>query len=232
MNNYISIRELLDNIISHPLLKDVSFERAVNYTVHFMRIIGCPSMFLEKTEVIDIEEFRGLLPCDFHKMIQVRTYLHCGEDRRYQVFRYSTDSFHMSDRKQDSYDLTYKLQGNVIFTSMKEGKIEIAYSAIAVDDEGYPMVPDDSSFIKALELYIKKECFTVLFDLGKINRDVYQNTLQEYMFYAGQAQTSLVKPTYDQMIAISNSFNALVPRMSEHKTGFVNSGTQERIRRH
>lgn len=229
MNNYISIHEILDNTLSHPLLKDVSFERAINYTIHFLRIMGMPDIFLEKTEVIDIKDFRGVLPCDFYKMIQVRTHCH---DKRYQVFRYSTDSFHMSNRKQDSYDLTYKLQGNVIFTSMKEGKIEIAYNAMAIDDEGYPMIPDDSSFIKALELYIKKECFTVLFDLGKITPQVYNNTLQEYHFYAGQAQTSLVKPSIDQMQALCNSLNTLVPRMNEFKTGFVNSGTQEKIRRH
>lgn len=229
MNNYISIREILDNTLAHPLLKDVSFERAVNHTVHFLRIMGMPDIFLEKTEVIDIDNYRGALPCDFYKMIQVRTHCH---DKRYRVFRYSTDSFHMSGNKQDSYDLTYKLQGNVIFTSMKCGKIELAYYAMAVDDEGYPMVPDDSSFIKALELYIKKECFTVLFDLGKINREVYQNTLQEYMFYAAQAQTSLIKPSYDQMEAICNAFNTLVPRMSEHRTGYVNMGSKEKIRRH
>lgn len=230
MNNYISIKEILDNTLAHPLLKDVSFERAVNYCVHFMRILGCPDIFLEKTEVIDIDCFRGKLPCDFYKMIQVRTYHHRGG--QYHIFRYSTDSFHMSDNKQRSYDFTYKIQGNVIYTSMKEGQIKIAYNAMAVDDEGYPMIPDNSSFIKALELYIKKETFTVLFDLGKINREVYQNTLQEYMFYVGQAQTSMIKPTIDQMEAISNSLNTLVPRMREHGTGFVNNGVKEQIRRH
>lgn len=230
MNSYISIHEVLDNILSHPMLKDVSLERAVNYTVHFLRIMGMPDIFLEKTEVIDIEEYRGVLPCDFHKMIQVRT--HCHDKDRYQVFRYSTDSFHMSDNKQDSYDLTYKLQGNIIFTSMKEGQIEIAYSAMAVDDEGYPMIPDNSSFIKALELYIKKECFTVLFDQGKINIQVLNQAIQDYSWYVGQAQTSLVKPTYDQLEAIAASMNSLVPRMREHRTGYVNSGSRELIRRH
>ena len=229
MNSYISIREVIDNITDHPLLKDVSFERAINYTIHFMRILGMPDIFLEKTEVIDIDNYRGQLPCDFYKMIQVRK---VGHNHRYTVFRYSTDSFHMSDGKVDSVDLTYKLQGNVIFTSMKEGKIEIAYNAIALDNEGYPMIPDNSSFIKALELYIKKERFTVLFDMGQINRDVYQNTLQDYMFYVGQAQTSMIKPTYDQMQSIANLMNSLVPRMSEHRSAFVNSGTQEKIRRH
>jgi len=80
----------------------------------------------------------------------------------------------MSSYKQDS-GFCYKLQGNCIFTSIKEGTIEIAYRAIAVDEEGYPLIPDNAAFIRALELYIKKQTFTILFDLQKINANVYQN---------------------------------------------------------
>lgn len=58
---------------------------------------------------------------------------------------------------------------------MKDGEIEIAYRAIAVDEDGYPLIPDRSPFTRALELYIKKQCFTILFDLGKINQAVYSN---------------------------------------------------------
>ena len=87
----------------------------------------------------------------------------------------------MSDVKHESPDYTYKIQGSVIYTSLKEGTIEISYRAIlslwafAVDDEGSPLIPEKSSFTRALELYIKNQCFTILFDLGKINQAVYAN---------------------------------------------------------
>lgn len=229
MERYISIKEILDNILDHPMLKDVSFERAVNYTVHFMRIVGCPRMFEERTALVEIENYRGLLPCDFNDIIQVRTHSSCDR-KNYGVFRHTTDSFHMSDNKQDSFDLTYKIQGNVIFTSIKEGIIEIAYNAFAVDSDGYPLIPDNSSFIRALELYIKKQHFTVLFDTGKINNAILNQTLQDYAFAVGQAQSDLVRPTIDQMESLTNSLNTLVTRVNEHRSGFVNNGTQEKIR--
>lgn len=229
MERYISIKEILDNILDHPMLKDVSFERAVNYTVHFMRIVGCPRMFEERTALVEIENYRGLLPCDFNDIIQVRTHSSCDR-KNYRVFRHTTDSFHMSDNKQDSFDLTYKIQGNVIFTSIKEGVIEIAYNAFAVDSDGYPLIPDNSSFIRALELYIKKQHFTVLFDTGKINNAILNQTLQDYAFAVGQAQSDLVRPTIDQMESLTNSLNTLVTRVNEHRSGFVNNGTQEKIR--
>ena len=135
----------------------------------------------------------------------------------------------MSNDKTNFPELTYKVQGRVIFTSMKEGVIEIAYQAIKVDEDGFPLIPDNSSFIRALELYIKKNHFTVLFDLGKISPAVYSNVQQEYAWAVGQAQSDLIRPTIDQMEAFSNSWNTLIPRMSEHKSGFVSSGTKEHI---
>ena len=229
MDRYISLRQVLDDILDHPMLKDVSFERAVNYTVHFMRIVGCPRMFEEKTALVDIKNWRGTLPCDFNDIIQVRTHSSCDR-KNYGVFRHTTDSFHMSENKQDSYDLTYKIQGNVIFTSMKEGVIEIAYNAFAVDSDGYPLIPDNSSFISALELYIKKKQFNVLFDTGKISQAVYNQVCQDYAWAVGQAQSDLIRPTIDQMQAITNSLNTLVWRVSEHKSGFVNTGSAEKIK--
>lgn len=229
MDRYISLRQILDDILDHPMLKDVSFERAVNYTVHFMRIVGCPRMFEEKTALVEIKNYRGLIPCDFNDIIQVRTHSSCDK-KNYGVFRHTTDSFHMSENKQDSYDLTYKIQGNVIFTSIKEGTIEIAYNAFAVDSDGYPMVPDNSSFISALELYIKKKHFNILFDTGKINQQIYNQVCQDYAWAVGQAQSDLVRPTIDQMEALTNSLNTLIPRVTEHRTGFVNNGSAEKIK--
>lgn len=227
MTNYISIKQILDDILDHPLLKDITFERAINYAITFIRIIGCPNIFIEKSEIIDIEEYRGKLPCDINTIIQVRRLC---PNNRYEVFRHTTDSFHLSNNKSYSEDLTYKVQGGVIFTSMKEGTIEVIYNAIPVDNEGFPFIPDNSSFIRALELYIKKCVFTTKFDLGEINISVYNNTCQEYAFAVGQAQSELVKPTLDQMEALANSLTNLVPRVSEHRSGFVNNGTKEILR--
>lgn len=227
MDKYISIKQALDDILAHPLLQDVSFERAVNHTVHFIRIVGSPRMFEEKVERVTIEDYRGLLPCDVDSIIQVRTVPNNGE---YNTFIHSTDSFHMSSNKQSSSELTYKVQGDVIFTSMKEGDIEVAYTSIAVDNEGYPLVPDNSSFIRALELYIKKQQFTVLFDMGQINQAVFNQVCQDYAFAVGQAQSDLIRPTIDQMQAITNSFNTLIWRTKEHSTGFVNMNSKERLK--
>lgn len=219
----------------HPLLRDVPFETILEYTLDFIQIVGCPSLFEEKTTVIKIEDWRGVLPCDYVSMIQVRTAKKVDgiepNHRSHISYRYSTDSFHMSKEKPDigryGTDLTYKIQGYVIYTSTKDTDIEIAYNAIATDDEGYPLLPDNPSFLRALEAYIKKQQFTILFDLGKLQPAILQNAQQEYAFYVGQCQTDMIMPSIDQMESLTNLWTSLIARANEHSKGFINSGSKE-----
>ena len=225
--SYTNIRLILDKIMRHPLMRDISLETAVDYTVDFMKIVGVPSMFMEKTEVVEVKNYRAKLPCDYYQMIQVRKI-------NGPAFRYSSDSFHMSEckdnNKKDLADLTYKIQGNLIYTSIEEGEIELSYEAIATDPEGYPLLPDNSSFTRALELYIKKQWFTILFDLGKINPNVLQNVQQEYAWAVGDCQTEFNRLSIDKAESFYNSWRTLLLRDTEHRTGFINNGTKERLK--
>ena len=139
----------------------VSFETILDYLVDFIQIVGCPQLYEEKTQVISIKDYKGLLPCNYVSMIQVRNAPppddHIADDypgiRRHSAYRYAGDSFHMSPDKPDvgrgGTDLTYKIQGCIIYTSTKDKPIEIAYHAIATDPEGYPLIPDNPSFMRA-----------------------------------------------------------------------------------
>lgn len=226
---YTNIRLILDKIMRHPLMQDISLETAVDYTIDFMRIVGVPSMFMEKTEVIQIEKYRAMLPCDYYQMIQVRS----TKGGQF-AFRYSTDTFHMSECKdpcgRELADLTYKIQGNMIYTSIEEGEIELSYEAIATDSEGYPLLPDNSSFTRALELYIKKQWFTILFDLGKISPAILQNVQQEYAWAVGDCQTEFNRLSIDKAESFYNSWRTLILRDTEHRTGFRNNGAKEKLK--
>lgn len=232
MAGYISIKQVIDNCMEHPLLQDLTLERAINYAIKFIQIVGMPSIFIEKTAEIAIDNYRGVLPCDLNEIIQVRGFNGNQDDPKYQTFRYSTDSFHMSSRKTRSTDLTYKVQGNCIFTSIKNGVIEVAYKSIAVDQEGMPLIPEGGIFERALELFIKKQCFTILFDLGKLNNNVLQNVQQEYSWAVGQCQNDMIMPSVDQMQSFVNSWNTLLQKTNEHSNGFRDLGTKEILKTH
>jgi hypothetical protein len=223
---YINIRLVLDKLLRHPLLQDITLEMAVDYCIDFMRIVGVPTMFEEKVVTIEIKDWRGILPEDYHEVIQVRF---PGGDGK--CLRYSTDSFHMSENANNAM-LTYKIQNSIIYTSMKEGELEIAYKAILVDSEGFPLIPDNSSFIRALQAYIKKEAFIVVFDLGKISQASFQNAQQEYAWAVGDCQTEFNRLSIDKAESFFNSWKTLILRDTQHSSGFKYNGEREYIKLH
>ena len=216
---YLSIKKILDSCLRHPLMQDLSLETAVDYTIDFMRIVGMPRMFTEKVVRIPIDKYRALLPCDYYQTIQVR--IPGGP-----ALVYSTDSFHMNNKGNSS---TYKIQGNIIYTSIESGELELAYLAISTDADGYPLLPDNSSFTRALELYIKKQWFTILFDLGKITSAVLQNTQQEYAWAVGDCQSEFNRMSIDQMEAFSNSWRTMILRDHQHSSGFIGDGSRQTL---
>lgn len=216
---YLSIKKILDSCLRHPLMQDLSLETAVDYTIDFMRIVGMPRMFTEKVVRITIDKYRALLPCDYYQTIQVR--IPGGH-----ALVYSTDSFHMNNKGNSS---TYKIQGNIIYTSIESGELELAYLAISTDEDGYPLLPDNSSFTRALELYIKKQWFTILFDLGKITSAVLQNTQQEYAWAVGDCQSEFNRMSIDQMEAFSNSWRTMILRDHQHSSGFIGDGSRQTL---
>lgn len=222
---YTTIKQVLDNLMQHPLLQDLSLERAVNYTAHFINIVGAPRIFETKNEVVSVSNYRAQLPCDYGTMVQVKL-----KGSQGGIFRYSQDSFHYSDDKSMSIDLTYKIQGGYIYTSIAEGDLELVYEAIATDEEGYPLVPENSSFIRALEAYIKLQQFTILFDLGKLQAGVFQNAQQQYAWAVGDCQTEFNRLSLDKAESFFNSWNTLLLRTSQHSKGFVNNGRKENLK--
>lgn len=223
-----SIKVIFDKIMRHPLLQDLSIETIVDYSIDFMRIVGVPSMFEEKVEKAEVINYRASLPCDYYQMIQIRAL-----DPNYNIlgaFRYSSDSFHMSDTKPEYADYSYKVQGNIIYLSVPNGLIEIAYQAIPIDSDGYPLIPDNSSFTRALEAYIKKQHFTILFDLGKIGNGPLAQVQQDYAWAVGDCQSEFNRLTIDKAESFYNSWRTLIIRSSEHRTGFLHNGTQEKLK--
>jgi hypothetical protein len=219
---HLSIKKILDSCLRHPLMQDLSLETAVDYAVDFMRIVGVPKMFTEKVVYLKLDSYRAKLPCDFYQIIQVRP-----EGRAALIS--STDNFFMGNKYKENNN-TYKIQGGIIYTSIEDGTLELSYLAIETDKDGYPVLPDNSSFTRALELYIKKQWFTILFDLGKITPAVLQNTQQEYAWAVGDCMTEFNRLSIDEMEAFSNSWRTMIIRENQHSSGFANSGTRQTLK--
>ena len=208
----VSLHEILENVKDDPMLKDLSFERALRYAVKLIRIVGVPKFFEVTTDLVEVHNYKCLVPCDCVGIIQIRN------PHTMMCLRSAMETFHNVPGSA-SFE-TYKIQGDVIFFSFPEGVVEIAYKKMFVDDEGYPMIEDDATFTNALELYIKKEYFTVLFNSGKLKGDILKNVKQDYAFAINQATHSLTMPSVDEMQNIMNILNTPSLANNKAKHGF------------
>lgn len=226
---YINIRRVLDELHRHPLLSGLTLEQVVSYVVSFIGIFGMPKLYQDKEEVLHIEDFRAKLPCDLISINQIK------ECKTGVCLRSMTDNFMPREHYRSAgykipQELSFKTQGQVLYVSFKTGDVSVSYKAIPVDKDGFPLLIDNPVFLKALEAYIKREAFTILFDMGKIAPAVLQNAQQQYAWLAGQLQSEFTIPSQSEMESISRMWNTLIQRTSEFNNGFSSLGNKEYIK--
>lgn len=221
--DYINIRELLSRVLRHPLLQDFTFEQAIQYTLDFIGLFGFPDLYQDKEEVVHICDYRGKLPCD---LIEINMVKDCRTDI---PLRSMTSAFNPGGKYYNHLrqEPQFKTQGRVIMTSFPEGDIVISYKAIPVDDEGLPLLIDNSKYLKALELYVKCQLFTVLFDMGKLTPQVLNHTEQEYTWAAGQLAEEFKTPSEAEMQSITNMLNQIIVRKDDFYNRYERLGNKE-----
>lgn len=222
---FISLREILSRVTRHPMLQDMDLEAAIHYTMDFFGRFGFPQVYEDKIDTVEIHQFRGILPCDLIRIEQIR-------DKKSKVpLRSMTSTFNTKDRRLPA-EHTFKSQNRILTVSFPEGAVEVSYKAVKVDADGIPMIPDNTVFLKALECFIKKERFGVLFDLGKIKQDVLNHAEQEYFFEAGRLSSEFKMPSISEMQSLTGMLHRMIPSSREFNAGFKGLGDTEHYRRH
>ena len=249
---YTSINRVLDNMLDHPMLADLSLEQVIRHTIRFISIFGFSKFYKDAVADIEIHEFRGLLPCDCIAVIQVKD-LKSGI-----CLRSMTDSFtpgmlpdpphhhrkfenprvgdicnpYIPPRHLPHGELAFKTQGRIIYTSFPEGIVQVAYKSIPVDENGFPLVIDNECYLNALEAYIKKQVFTVKFDTGKIAINVLQNAQKDYGVACAELESEFTTPSVSEAQSLSNFATSLIPRVSEFYAGFRGLGDRQILINH
>lgn len=246
---YTNIRRVLDNLMDHPLLRNINLEQAVRYTLRFISLHGYPKLYKDKTTIVQIKDYRGMLPCDLESIIQVKD-MHSGICLRSMTDNFEYKNYHNDDccpreesikNQRELYiphkgysnnELTFKTQGRVIYTSFHHGEVEIAYKSIPVDEDGFPLIIDNENYLAALEAFIKVQVFTILYDTGKINAGILQNAQQDYAWRAGELQDEFTVPSMSEMETYTRMYNTALMSVKHFDNGFKDLGNREYFRNH
>lgn len=221
---YTTIHRLLDNLKDSPLMSDLTLEQAVRHTIRFIGLVGMPQMYRDKEAEVEIKEYRGLLPCDLISIQQVK-------DRETGICMNSmTDAF--LGQQADHKHASFKTSERVIFTSFSEGTVQIAYKAIPVDDDGFPLLMDNEVYLDALEKYITMLTIKGKFQLGNVSGAIYQDAQQDYYAAVKMLEGELRAPSPAELETIGRIWNTLIPNRHQFEQGYSTLGVKEHLRTH
>jgi len=194
---------------------------------------------------IKINKYRGTLPCGIAQVVQVRENktkvamrysqdtFHKGLEKFeanlperdlswFGTIQFESPFIVKNNLLQDtcSTELSYQLSDCYIFTNFKEGEVEMAYKSLPVDEDGYPLVPDNIKYIKATKAYVASKIGQRMFLQNKLTGDKFQHLQSECDFYMGAASSAGLLPSIDEMESWKNQFLRLIPVLDAHKTSF------------
>jgi len=115
---------------------------------------------------------------------------------------------------------------------MKDGCVEMAYKGLSIDEDGFPLIPDNEKVAIAMEYYILSRYLEPLWLMGKITDKAFNYIEQKRYFYMPSAFTALQMPNYDGMESMCNAINRLVVSPSAHANFYKKLGEKERIRKY
>ena len=226
---YTTIQRVLDDLLEDAHMEDLTLEQVIKHTVRFIHKHGYPKFYQDKTIQLDIHDFRALLPCDLVSINQVK------DCKTGLCMRSMTDTFlpeEESFRHTIPYEASFKTQGTVLYTSFPEGRVEMSYKFTPTDEDGFPMLIENESYLDALEAYISMKVIRNKFRQGKVAAGVYQDAQQEYAVAARELMTEFITPSMSEMESITRMWNTLIPRVHQFDRSFRHLGDREIIRKH
>lgn len=272
---YVSCQEIIREVFrDNKYTYNLPWQDAIEWAVDAIELIGAPMALQPKQAKICIENYRGMLPCNMHTLIQAAGSFDC-----INVFpmRSSTNTFHPTHNCETTWlntellgatnissgtqvpigqdisgnpvyelngeniifpgaitntsksimstDATYDLNDNFIFTNFEEGYVFIAYKGIPVDEEGFPLIPDNRRYKEAVKSFIRQKVDYILWRTGELDERMFKYSEQEWLFYVGSAGNAARMPNYDGMQSILNQMK-LIPSKYSHDEFFNKLGNK------
>lgn len=128
-----------------------------------------------------------------------------------------------------SMSLQYSVKPGWIMCNMPDGYLKLSYSAIPTDEDGYPLVPDLTSYKEAIYWYVTMKMKYPEYLNGKMNREIFYDIKRSWNFYRNQAYAEALMPNEDGLESIKNNWNKLVPEFNDHNSFYSHTGERQII---
>lgn len=129
---------------------------AIEWVGEALAHIGSGPQMEMKSALLDVVSHRALLPPDFVREHEVFRAEQGLNDVPLSVVDWTGIPSFLPSQTFEIPD-GYVMSGSEVHTSFETGQVRIQYTAYSLDDEGYPLVPDDPNYLDAFLWYIVKQ---------------------------------------------------------------------------
>ena len=171
---------------------------------------------------------------DLNVNLEVLTNMYFTGGSCLSPLQYGASTFHSSIHcdgcvnENIRYKDTYIIDCDHIKTSFATGKVCISYMAFPIDEECYPLVPDDISYREAMFWYIYKK-LVLSGTPGRNHKIGYEYAEQMWQVYCTQARNAANYPDIDKYESFMNQWVRLVPDINAHNSFFETLNDREQF---
>ena len=134
----------------------------------------------------------------------------------------------------------YFIKPGWLVSNKPHGFIKISYKSIAVDERGYPLIPDLTSYQEAIYWYVVMKLSFPKFIQGnlsgknskysaKYSQQSYFYIQQQWNFYRNQAYAEAMMPTSGDMKNIKHDWHKLIPDYDADEGFFENVNKEQKF---
>lgn len=238
ISNFVSFKVIMNKIYRDlRLTEEISESDVIEWCAEVLSKIGAYGQYKQVKTCLELNDGKAMLPIDFHKMIDISFKskpLSWANPSMYT--RYGCEGTTIPDcctlhkfYIENNYLITDILNTEV--NSEGESALCLIYLGVVVDEEGYPMIPDDPYFKEACVKYVTYMLDYQEWRKGNVPKAVMDKSETDYLWYIGAANGSANMPNVSQMENLLNTWVRLIPRQHEYYNNFQNLNKPEARRR-
>lgn len=233
ITGYVSLKTIIAKLYRDLAINyELNEGDIIEWTAEALKMIGAYGQYDEVSHCLELTNGKAKLPCDFYKLVDINWQgrpMHWATNTNAMNYQCSNCSIPVCD----CCDLSFYINDNYLISNINTdttADICMVYLASPVDDEGYPMVPEDVYYHKAIAAYITYIMDYATWRKGRISDKILAKSEKEWLFYVNSARGSANMPNTAQTENIKNIWQRIMPNPGAYDRNFLGFNRKERRR--
>jgi len=234
ISGYKSIKTLISKLYRDLNINtELPEDSIIEWVAEALNIIGAFSQYDSISDCLELVNGKAKLPCNFYKLVDI-TYknkpLYWSSNS--VATNYGCHNCQIPTHNSNNCGHTFYLNNSYLITSLDSTDTDgvcIVYLGMPVDEEGFPMIPDDVMYDKALTAYVVYMLDKAEWRKGKITDKVKADSEADWLFYVNSARGAANMPSTAQLEGLKNTMQRLMARPNMYKVSFKGLSKPENL---